>query len=145
MATKLGEAKIQEMFLEYCRKPTVKHVADMCHTSRGVVRKYRDERDWDAPLLAIRSDVKGRIDKGVADIIAESLEIIQLFKQKLWGRIKRNRSSSQSTASDLDRIVRLELLLLGRPDSRPEVIAGKELRELPTEQLMKMLGELEGE
>jgi len=69
--------------------------------------------------------------------LAQNLKVVQFAKGKILELIQAGGQVSKSPAADLDKMIRLELLLRGEADSRIET---KEtgLKDVSTEKLLKM-------
>lgn len=142
MAKKLKQAKRNRMFAAWCAKESVRFVARKCNISITTVYRYKEWDNWDERLRKVRAEAQQKVDKKIIDHTAESLIIVRAAKARLAQNIKIGAIKTKSTISDLDKLVRLEQLLMGGADSRPDLVIA-ELRNMSTKALLKLLKQLE--
>ena len=137
MAKKLTQKKLNSMFKAYCEKQSVRYVSRKCRCSHVTARKYRDLQGWDNRVAQIQHKAQEKQDESLADSLAQNLKVVQFAKDKILELIQAGGQVSKSPAADLDKMIRLELLLRGEADSRIET---KEtgLKDVSTEKLLKM-------
>jgi hypothetical protein len=141
MAKKLTQKQLDGMFKAYCEKQSEHYVSQKCAISRNTVRKYKRLEGWDARLVGIQQKAQEKQDDNLAKILADNLKYVKYAKGKIIELMQVGGAISKNPVSDLDKMIRLELLLRGEADSRSEVIDRK-LKDVPTEMLLKMQKEL---
>lgn len=124
MADRLPRAKVDEMWLEFQRHGSAAEVARTCHAHPRTVARVRRVERWDERLAEVRSKAQAEADYDLAAARAQSLRLLRAYKTKVeQALLKKAVSPDDVNAAELDRIVRTEMLLLGAPDSRTEVVA----------------------
>jgi hypothetical protein len=93
---------------------------------RGVhwktVDRYRRLERWDERLAEIRRKAQDEADYDLTKATAESLKLVQTYKDKLSAVLEfKNMPDEDVTATEIERILKLEQLLLGGVESRHEV------------------------
>lgn len=121
MANKLTQKKIDKMFRAYCEKQTAFFVAKKCRVSETTAKKYIKKEKWAERLLVVKQKAIEKQDEHISDIIAENLKHVRFVKDEIIESIKNGNAASKNPAADLDKIIRLELLLVGESDSRIEL------------------------
>jgi len=134
MASKLTQAKRDEMFAAYCKNQCVESVAKICGVTGNTVYKYRRKDNWLKRLSTVRVKAERKLDNELGKRLAENLKIVRFAKAKLVNKIKAGKDKSSSTYRDLDTMIRAEEFLLGGPDSRLAVgrfdqMSDEELKE----------------
>lgn len=87
------------------------------------VRKYRDREGWDQRRAEIVRKANEKADKKQVSLLAENMKIVRFAKSKIVDQIKaieQGKEVSKTPVGDLDKLIRLEEFLQGRPDSRPQ-------------------------
>lgn len=124
MANRLPRSKIDEMWLEFQKHGSAAEVARTCHVHPRTVARLRGVEHWDERLAQVRSKAQAEADYDLAAARAQSLRLLRAYKTKVeQALLKKAVSPDDVNAAELDRIVRTEMLLLGAPDSRTEVVA----------------------
>jgi len=121
MAKKLTQKKIDKMFKAYCERQTAFFVAKKCHISVTTAKKYIKKEKWAERVLIVKQKAIEKQDEHISDIIADNLKCVRFVKDEILENIKNGKIASRNPASDLDKIIRLELLLVGESDSRIEI------------------------
>ena len=144
MSKKLTQKKLDSLFACYCEKQSVNNVAKTCKVSHTTVKKYKILLEWDKRLKGVQEKAIEKQDNSLAESIAENLKYVQFVKAKIIELITQKDGviKSTNTMADLDRAIRLELLLRGEADSRVENLDGK-LKNVSTDELVKMRKQLE--
>lgn len=73
MARKITDAEIEEMFVAWQEKQTLRYVGQKCKVSLGTVRRYRDLEKWPERLDAIKVTAKRKANTGISDLRAKQL------------------------------------------------------------------------
>ena len=131
------------MFRFWLERQSIQFVARKCTVSRDTVRKYKHRQNWDGRLAKIRQEAQEKQDDSLAKVLADNLKFAKYAKGKVLELMQVGAPISRSPISDLDRLIRLELLLLGYSDSRPPEGYNNDLRHIPTQELLRMKRELE--
>jgi len=84
--------------------------------------KYKRKEGWVARRAAIITKAEAKADEQQVTLLTQNMHIVKVAKQKLFDQIEaRGKNKSKTPYSDIDRIIRLEEFLQGRPDSRPQI------------------------
>jgi len=141
MAKKLSQKKLDEMFKLWVERQSLQYISRKCSVARTTVRKYMKKQDWAGRLEEIQKKAVEKQDEGLVSALAANLKIVTYAKGKIVELIMAGDRVSKTPASDLDKMIRLELLLRGEADSRSETITN-DLRDVPTNELLEMQKEL---
>lgn len=109
------------LFREGC---SVASISRKCRVSHTTVRKYRRKERWDNRRDDIIRKAQEKADKKQVSLLAENMKHVQVAKSKLMDQINavvKNAELSKTPISDLDKLIRLEEFLHGRPDSRQQI------------------------
>ena len=145
MSKKLTSKKLAQMFKAFCERQSVQYVARKCKIHYSTCRKYRQLNNWDSRLAKIQAKAEQIAGANSAQELADSLSIVRFCKQKLFDQVKAMKTAelSDTPIADLDRLIRLELFLMGQPDSRPDGPDPKEkLSGFSIEQLIIIYNDL---
>lgn len=122
MANKLSQKRIDEMWTAYQQRQSIESVSRKCGVHWKTADRYRIRERWDERLADIRRKAEDEADYDLAKATAESLKLVQDFKSKLRATLEfMNIDDSAVTASEIERIVKVEQLLLGGVESRHEI------------------------
>ncbi|OFV83292.1 MAG: hypothetical protein A2W26_04235 [Acidobacteria bacterium RBG_16_64_8] len=120
---KLSQAKVNEMWAAYQKKPTINHVVQKCGVSQVTVRRYRDREKWEERLAVIRAKANQKSDEDTAKMLARQARQARAIQTKALQRIVGSGFGSTRDASDAyfkatveERVVR------GEPGERTEVL-----------------------
>lgn len=140
---KLTQTKRDEMFAAWVERPSIRHVAQKCGISTTTVRRYIEWDKWTERFDNIQAKARKKADTSIAKAIADNLVLVRYAKAQVTAAIQnRKDAASKFPINDLDKLVRLENLLMGEADSRPE-LANSELAGFTTEQLLELRKRLE--
>jgi len=119
-----------EMFSAYMEKPSARHVSQACEVDWSTARRVIEEGYPDHAMPPLReryrqamAEANRKAEYRLADAHADSLKLLRGYKAKLAQRIAKMKAEELPAAlgGELDRMVRLESLLLGGADSRPDL------------------------
>lgn len=111
------------MWAAYCDHQSVDQVAKKCGVHWKTCERYRRLEKWDQRLAEIRRQAQEDADLDLASATADSLRLVRSYKDKLAATLEfMNVNDTSVTASELDKIVKLEAFLLGGVESRHEVV-----------------------
>ena len=116
MAKKLTQKKLDSMFEAYCEKQSVRYVSRKCRCSHVTARKYRDKFDWNNRVERIRQKAQVKQDDNLATVLADNLKFVNYAKGKVIELMQGGGGVSKNPVSDLDKMIRLEMLLRGGVD-----------------------------
>ena len=147
MAKRITDNFLEVMFKAWCDDPCVQYVVKVCAVSRGAVSKYRVKDNWDARLKVIREKARTTLDNDEAKHTAETLKVIKsvrnVYVTSLVGTTKCPSCKAKVPVpklkpvfGDIDKIIRLEEFIRGKPDARPDV--GRTLDLLSDEDLQAL-------
>lgn len=125
------------MFKAYCEKQSILYVSKKCSVSPRTVRKYRKVHEWDKRLAEIQKKAQEKTDDNLARALAQNIKYVQYAKGKVMELMQSGMVVSSNPVADLDKMIRLELLLRGEADSRTENV-NTELQNMSTEELLKL-------
>lgn len=118
----MTEAKVAKMWGLFSQGISERTIAQKLHISVPTVVKYRRRDKWDSRRQQILHKAQAKADEQQVTLLAANMQIVKVAKQKLFDQIKaKAKGESRTPYSDLDRIIRLEEFLQGRPDSRPQL------------------------
>ena len=138
MANKLSTEKVNELWLAWQEKQSVRHVAQKCHVSKKTVARYRLKESWDERLAKIKqltsemADVKQaeqnakfiKIAESTINLYAQSLtKVVTQTCPKCGEQIKMAIPRTTITPNHFDKMVRLIRQEFGRPNSEANVDA----------------------
>ncbi len=140
----LSQKKLDKLFACYCEKQSVNNVAKVCKVSHTTVKKYKILLDWDSRIKDVQAKAIEKGNISLADSIAKNLTYVEFIKGKLVELLvnEKNIFKSTNVVNDLDKAIRLELLLRGEADSRMELKDDK-FKNISTKQLLKLRKDLE--
>lgn len=134
----------QRYFLAYCDVQTISHVMKTCKITQVTAYKYAKLDQWEKRYLRIKKKVITRLDRKLADRTALNIDKVDTLKKKVYDALIDPDNSSLTVdkvgIKDFDKLVRLEELLLGKPDARTENL----LSELKPEDRRAIIDFLEG-
>lgn len=122
MSKKLTQKKIDSMFKWYVERQSVLYVSRKCRVSPTTVKKYRKVQEWDKRLKRVQQKAQEKQDESMSDSIAQNLKYVRFAKAKILEVITTSGMGTTNPMTDLDKAIRLELLLSGGEDSRSEII-----------------------
>jgi len=125
-ANSVAEEKLQEMFTVYCQMPNYSYVGRVCNVHIGTVRKYAVSQNWADRRDKIMDEARNRVDMDITTATEKSLSLIQQLKQKVQAKIDELKTSDMNPAflvSDLERLVKMEQVLLGGVGDRTEKVS----------------------
>jgi len=138
MAKRLQQKKIDQMFKVWVERQSVQYVSRKCSVSPTTVRRYKRLEDWDGRLAGIQQKAQAKQDDNLAKTLADNLKFVKYAKGKVIELMQAGGAVSKNPVSDLDKMIRLELLLRGEADSRTDKVRNNELKDIPTEELIRM-------
>lgn len=147
MSKPLTQAKREKMFQCWCQNQTLVFIQKKFGYSEPTIRKFRKLDDWDARFNKIRTKAQTKLDKKEVDYTVEQLKIVKNVKNAyltcLIGKTPCPHCKKSVPVpkldpkfADIDKIIRLEELLRGKPDSRPDI--GRTLEALSDDDLDKL-------
>jgi hypothetical protein len=123
VANRLDRTKIDELWASYQVHQSVHEVANTCGVHHKTVERYRQIERWDQRLEEIRAKAQKKADYTLAQAMTDSLKLVRAYKQKLSDAITSKIVSGEDvTASELEKIVKLEAFVLGGVESRQEIV-----------------------
>lgn len=123
MANRLDRTKIDELWTEYQVHGSIHEVAKKCGVHHKTVERYRRLERWDERLEEIRAKAQRKADYTLAQAMTDSLKLVRAYKQKMADAIASKVVCDEDvTASELERIVKLEAFVLGGVESRQEIV-----------------------
>ena len=114
--------KREEMFQVFFKNGSVNSVVKLCNIHNTTARKYRLKDNWDKRVETIRKKAVEKSDDKNAKRIADNLKLVDYTKTQLMKDIQKEGVESTRKASDLDKLIRLELLLIGDVAAKGEII-----------------------
>lgn len=124
-AKSVTQDQITEMFITYCQLPNIPHVARTCGQKVSTVRAVVKRENFEARREAILKKAQEDQDYTLLEATKKSIELVKQAKEKIAARIlflDPKEIKVESLASDIERLVKLEQLLLGGVESREEKV-----------------------
>jgi hypothetical protein len=119
----LDRARIDELWAEYQTHRSIHEVASKCGVHHRTVERYRRIERWDERLQEIRAKAQEKADYTLAEAMADSLRLVRTYKAKLSDAIKTKiLDDKEATATELERVVKLEAFVLGGVEGRQEIV-----------------------
>jgi hypothetical protein len=123
VANRLDRTKIDELWASYQAHGSVHEVARTCGVHHKTVERYRRIERWDERLEEIRAKAQKKADYTLAEAMADSLRLVRTYKAKLSEAIKTKiLDDKEATATELERVVKLEAFVLGGVEGRQEIV-----------------------
>jgi hypothetical protein len=123
VANRLDHIKIDELWAAYQVHQSVHEVARKCGIHHRTVERYRRIERWDERLEEIRAKAQKKADYTLAQAMTDSLKLVRAYKQKMSDAIASKVVCDEDvTASELEKIVKLEAFVLGGVESRQEIV-----------------------
>ncbi len=129
---KLTKKKVGDMWKMFQAGFSAPAIARACSVSKGAVLTYRKTQKWVERRDAITERANAKADSEQVTLLAENMKIVRFAKGKLLEQLKKiadGEEISRMPVTDLDKLIRLEEFLHGRPDSRPQVDYSKMTEE----------------
>lgn len=129
---RIGRDLVDQMWKMFQAGVSVQAISRACTVNRGTVIRYRRVEKWVARRDAITERANAKADHEQVSLLAENMKNVKLAKDKLIAQITKIEDGKEVTRtpiSDLDKLIRLEEFLHGRPDSRPQLDYSKMTEE----------------
>lgn len=129
---KLGRDKVEQMWKMFQAGFSAPAISRACSVSKGVVLVYRRTEKWVDRRDKITERANAKADHEQVSLLAENMKIVRFAKGKLLDQLKAiadGAEISKMPITDLDKLIRLEEFLHGRPDSRPQLDYSKMTEE----------------
>lgn len=124
-AQQVSQKQISEMFAAYCQLPNAGHVARVCGLKISTVKTVAKNEGFEARRVAILERAQQEENYTLVQATRRSIQMVRDAKEKLSLRIstmKPEEFSPQLLTSDLEKLVKIEQLLLGGVESREEKV-----------------------
>ena len=123
MANRLDQQKVDEMWAVYQAHQSIREVSQRCAVHHRTALRYCRVERWDQRLEEIRAKAQEKADYSLAEAMADSLKLVRSYKTKLAEAIKTKVIDDEDvTASEVERVVKLEAYVLGGVESRQEIV-----------------------
>lgn len=110
----------------YCSVPQFAYVSRVCKVDISTVKRYWESGNWEVRRDAIVQEARKKADFDIVSATTASLAMIQRAKEKLEQKVHELTTKEMNPAflvSDIERLVKLEQLLLGGVGERKEIIS----------------------
>jgi hypothetical protein len=135
------------MFKAWCKEQRTQYICKSQSVSRSTVDKYRRKDNWDARLDKIRTKAREKLDDDEAKNTAHKLKVLKnvetVYLTCLIGKTECPHCHKQVPVpklkpnfKDITEIYKVDELLRGKPDSRPDI--GRVLEQMPDEDLLAL-------
>ena len=104
----------------WCEQQSVNYIVEKTKISPKSVNRLKQKGKWDERLERIKRDAEIIADARSSKRTARNLEIIKFLKEKIVQKV--SAGETEGNVSDVPNLIKTEELLVGNPDSRPEVI-----------------------
>jgi hypothetical protein len=129
----------EQLFALFVQNTNMSILAKLTQVSLPTLNRYRDSENWEKRREQLVLKTQRHTNRETVKLLAENLKIIRLAK----ARFKKEKSTS--TYSELDRILRLEEFMQGRPDARIELGKYEKLPDAELEEKLAKMRMLTGE
>lgn len=138
---KLTAVKVEKLWQQFAAGISINSISRKLGVSHTTIAKYRDSEGWVKRRDKINKRAIKKSDTKTANKQADKLELVNIAINKLATQIidakELGTGKSKTPYSDLDKMVRLDLLLRGLPDSNPaQPKPQEELARMSVEQLI---------
>lgn len=124
MANRLSEAKRAELWSAFQERQSIDFLARKCGVHHRTVERYRVLDRWDERLAKVREDAQKRADYTLAIAMADSLRLVLDYKRRLGEALgSKKLAPGDVTATELERIIKLEAFVLGGVESRHQIVS----------------------
>ncbi len=121
---KIGRNVVDQMWKMFQSGFSAPAISRACSVSKGCVLTYRRKEKWVERRDKITERANAKADHEQVTLLAENMKIVRFAKGKLLEQLKKiadGQEISKMPVTDLDKLIRLEEFLHGRPDSRPQL------------------------
>jgi len=125
----LTDNEIKEMYVEFSKHGSVRRTATVCKRSMETVRKYRDKGDWIKRRKQTNEKAEELIDYDITKEKSKMLQAYRDIRKIIADKIKKKEYAPENLVTDLDRVIRGELLVAGEADLRIENIELSKLQK----------------
>jgi hypothetical protein len=134
----LTPAKAEELFAEYYENPNILALAKKHRIPYKTLLRVSTQKDWEGRREKLIAKAEAKTDYNLERATEQSLLMVRAAKNKLASRLSEvnyKHIDADKIFSEIERMIRLEQLLLGGTESRKETVAQtheermKELRE----------------
>ncbi len=142
---KIGRNMVDQMWKMFQAGVSIQAISRACTVNRGTVIRYRRIEKWVARRDAITERANAKADHEQVTLLAENMKIVRFAKGKLLEQLKKiadGEEISKMPVTDLDKLIRLEEFLHGRPDSRPQLDYSKMTEEQLVIEMQTVVTEL---
>lgn len=129
---KLTKKKVADMWAMFQAGVSCLSIGRALSVSRPTVLRYKRIEKWVERRDKITERANAKADHEQVTLLAENMKIVRFAKGKLLDQLKaiaEGGEISKSPVMDLDKLIRLEEFLHGRPDSRPQLDYSKMTKE----------------
>ncbi|MHC4687683.1 MAG: hypothetical protein ACYTEW_25760 [Planctomycetota bacterium] len=135
----------EQLFALFVQNTNMSILARLTKVSLPTLNRYRDSENWEKRREQLILKTQRHTNRESIKAFAENMKIIRLAKLRLVQLIKDKKEKSTSTYSELDRILRLEEFMQGRPDARIELGKYEKLPDAELEEKLAKMRMLTGE
>lgn len=142
--TKLSEELVAKMWQLFSEGSSVQAISRKLSVSRTTVHKYKLRLGWEKRRQSILDEANRKSDKKQISLLAENMKIVRFAKGRIIEKLREValKDVTKTPIPDLDKIIRLEEFLQGRPDSRPQIDYSSYTEEQLTVEFESMIQEL---
>ena len=144
---KLTKKKVNDMWKMFQAGFSAPAISRACSVSKGAVLTYRRKEKWVERRDKITERANMKADAEQVTLLAENMKIVRFAKGKLLEQLKEiadGEEISKMPVTDLDKLIRLEEFLHGRPDTRVKIDYSQMTEEQLTVELEATITELAG-
>lgn len=144
IGVKLSEEIREKMWVLFSQGMSERTIGQKLAISRTTVTKYRKREKWDERREKIIKKAEAKADNQQVSLLAENMKIVRFAKGRIIEQLKQAalKDITKTPIPDLDKIIRLEEFLQGRPDSRPQIDYSKLSEEQLTIEVRAMIIDL---
>lgn len=144
---KITKKKVAQMWSMFQAGISCLRIGKALGVSSPTVLKYKHTEKWIERRDTITKRANKKADAEQVTLLAENMKIVRFAKGKLLEQLKKiadGEEISKMPVTDLDKLIRLEEFLHGRPDTRVKIDYSQMTEEQLTVELEATITELAG-
>jgi len=122
--SQITDKQREQMFKAYLEKQSMHYVYKKTGISKSTIKRYKNIDQWDKRINMILEKQWEQEAASIAKIRLENLSLVRELKDQLIQKAKANEIDFNKIDVAIDKLIRLELLLLGEADSKQDVNLG---------------------
>jgi len=116
---KITLEEIETCWQLFCRGESLNFISGKTGISFRSIQRLQKKGKWDERLENVKKDAETIADARSSRRLARNLTIIKFLKEKIVQKVSEDKI--EGNVSDVPNLIKTEELLVGNPDSRPEI------------------------